>query len=112
MRGYMTHKGIPDFQRASRHILKDFVMVSTLYLKNSMRMLHIFICYYSVVSFSGLFSENRRIFTYLVNILVHVHCHTPSIKLNDKRQILYETLVSYEDHKVDDRMYMYLSGAY
>lgn len=25
MRGYMTHKGVPDFQRAARLILKDFV---------------------------------------------------------------------------------------
>jgi len=27
MRGFMTHKGVPDYQRAARYILKDFVGV-------------------------------------------------------------------------------------
>ena len=28
MRGFMTHKGVPDYQRASRQLLKDYVTVS------------------------------------------------------------------------------------
>ena len=28
MRGFMTHKGVPDFPRAARCILKDYVNVS------------------------------------------------------------------------------------
>ena len=27
VRGFMTHKGVPDYQRAARFILKDFVTV-------------------------------------------------------------------------------------
>jgi len=27
VRGFMTHKGVPDYQRAARFILKDFVSV-------------------------------------------------------------------------------------
>jgi hypothetical protein len=31
MRGYMTHKGIPDYHKSARHILKDYVSVSILW---------------------------------------------------------------------------------
>ena len=33
MRGFMTHKGVPDFQRSARVILKDFITVSRLTLE-------------------------------------------------------------------------------
>eukprot|EP00918_Siedleckia_nematoides_P070249 GHVU01153290.1.p1 GENE.GHVU01153290.1~~GHVU01153290.1.p1 ORF type:complete len:446 (-),score=41.22 GHVU01153290.1:970-2142(-) len=34
MRGYMTHKGIPDFQKSARHILKDYVSGRLLYAQS------------------------------------------------------------------------------